>query len=221
MFEEIKTHDLFPTVVWVLDLDAETRDNMNRRIIEYLDRTISPRPPTGPGGTLQTETDLHTVDEMAELTGYINSAAKGALEFLNIDYQSFEITGCWANINPRGGLNTPHTHPNNYLGGVYYAQISEGADEIFFSDPRPQAGMISPTVTEETVYTCTEVALEAKEGRMVLFPAWLLHGVPANRGDRDRISIAFNIMFSSFTETMSKPKWKGTAPSKPLFKSAT
>jgi hypothetical protein len=43
---------------------------------------------------------------------------------------------------------------------------------------------------------------------MVVFPAWLVHGVPANRSDRDRISMSFNVMFPQFTEIMSPPKWK-------------
>ncbi len=216
MFENQTFHTFFPTVVWVIDLKPEVHEPLNRRIKDYLEKTISPRPAVAPGGTLQTEPDLHTVAEMAELTQCMNAAAKGALEFLKIDYDAFEITGCWANINPRGGLNTPHTHPNNYLAGVYYVQTAGGADEIVFTDPRPQASMISPTFKEETIYTGNEIAVEVKDGRMVLFPAWLSHGVPANRSDQDRISIAFNIMFTSFTETMSKPKWKGTAPSRPV-----
>ncbi len=215
MFEEVTFHTFFPTVVWVLDLKPEIHQPLNRDLKAYLEETILPRPETGPGATLQTETDLHMVDEMAALSGHITAAATGALDFLKIDYDHYEITGCWANFNPRGGLNTPHTHPNNFLGGVYYVQIPEGADEIVFTDPRPQASMISPPVKEETIYTGNEVAVDAKEGRMVLFPAWLAHGVPVNRSDRDRISIAFNIMFSSFTETMSKTKWKGNVPSRP------
>ncbi len=218
MFDETTFHTILPTVIWVLDLEPAIRDPLNQHIKDYLDTTISPRPKAGPGGTLQTEPDLHPVDEMSALCDCMNAAAKGSLDFLKVDYDGFEITGCWANINPRGGLNTPHTHPNNYLGGVYYVQTPEGADEIVFTDPRPQASMISPTFIEETIYTGNEIAVEVKEGRMVLFPAWLAHGVPANRSDRDRISIAFNIMFSKFTETMSRPKWKGTAPSRPLVR---
>jgi ectoine hydroxylase-related dioxygenase (phytanoyl-CoA dioxygenase family) len=40
-----------------------------------------------------------------------------------------------------------------------------------------------------------------------MFPAYLQHSVDANRSDQERVSISFNIMFSSFTEELSKPLW--------------
>ena len=137
----------------------------------------------------------------------IKNGAAAVLDFLDIEYEKFEITGCWANINPTGGVNTPHTHPNNFLSGVYYVQTQPGADSIFFSDPRPQASVVLPPTKKENVYAANEVSFDAKDGRMIVFPSWLTHGVPANRSNRDRISISFNIMFSGYTNTMSKPSW--------------
>ena len=43
-----------------------------------------------------------------------------------------------------------------------------------------------------------------------MFPAYLSHSVPANRTSEERISIAFNAMFTGIAETMSEPLWKGT-----------
>ena len=52
---------------------------------------------------------------------------------------------------------------------------------------------------------------ESKEGRLLIFPAWVKHTVPANDGQSDRISISFNLMFANFTETMASPMWDATA----------
>lgn len=41
----------------------------------------------------------------------------------------------------------------------------------------------------------------------LLFPAWRPHSVDPNRSDRTRISISFNVMFSSYAEELSKPLW--------------
>ena len=46
---------------------------------------------------------------------------------------------------------------------------------------------------------------------MVLFPSWLRHNVPANDGQTERISIAFNLMFKDFAETLAAPMWTPTA----------
>jgi hypothetical protein len=49
-----------------------------------------------------------------------------------------------------------------------------------------------------------------KDGTMLIFPAYLQHSVDASASKDERVSISFNIMFSSFTENLSKPLW-GTA----------
>ncbi|MEE8333082.1 MAG: TIGR02466 family protein, partial [Alphaproteobacteria bacterium] len=125
-----------------------------------------------------------------------------------VDCENFEFTGFWANINPTGASATAHAHPNNFLGGVYYVQTDPEGDSIYFTDPRPQAGVISPPYKEENIYSGNEASVPAKPGRMVVFPAWLVHGVPANGSEHDRISMSFNVMFPQFTENMSQPKWE-------------
>ena len=207
---ETIVHNLFPTPIWVVDFEPERYEPLNKTIMRDLYSMIGDLPPVDVGGTLQTDTNLHEFDEFAGLTALIVDSSEAALDFLQIEYDNFQITGCWANINPTGGINTPHTHPNNYLSGVYYVQTEEGADSIFFSDPRPQASVVMPTVKEESIYTGNEVIIDAKDGRLIMFPAWMSHGVPVNRSNCDRISVAFNIMFASYTETMSKPKWSPT-----------
>lgn len=207
---ETIVHNLFPTPIWVVDFEPERYEPLNKTIMCDLYSMIGDLPPVDVGGTLQTDTNLHEFDEFAGLTALIVDSSEAALDFLQIEYDNFQITGCWANINPTGGINTPHTHPNNYLSGVYYVQTEEGADSIFFSDPRPQASVVMPTVKEESIYTGNEVIIDARDGRLIMFPAWMSHGVPVNRSNRDRISVAFNIMFTSYTETMSKPKWSPT-----------
>ncbi len=52
------------------------------------------------------------------------------------------------------------------------------------------------------------ITLNVKDGMLLVFPDGLVHSVEPNQSDKERISISFNIMFSSYTETMSAPKWK-------------
>jgi uncharacterized protein (TIGR02466 family) len=210
MFEKTTLHELFPTPVWVVDLTPEARAPLNRGIIEAVNEMTGTRPPIRPGETWQTDPYIHRLPQFADLTTVIRAAAKGALDFLAVEHQGFEITGCWVNINPKGGLNTRHTHPNNFLSGTYYVQVPAGANRIVFDDPRPQAMTMLPRMKKYNKFVGNEVGVEVQAGRLVLFPAWLSHGVPANPDERERISISFNIMFSAYTETMSRPLWRGT-----------
>jgi len=52
-----------------------------------------------------------------------------------------------------------------------------------------------------------QVVVRVKNGTLLIFPAYLHHSVDANMSEKERISISFNIMFSSFTENLSKPLW--------------
>jgi uncharacterized protein (TIGR02466 family) len=210
MFEKTAIHELFPTPVWIVDLKPDIHGPLNRRLIAQIGAMASPRPTIKPGETWQTDPYIHTLTEFAEVADIIRAAAKGALDFLQIEHSGFEITGCWANINPKGGLNTRHTHPNNFLSGTYYVQVPPGANHIVFDDPRPQAMTVLPKMRKYNKFVGNEIAVEVRDGRLVLFPAWLPHGVPVNPGEQERISISFNIMFTGFTEGMSRPLWRGT-----------
>ena len=60
-------------------------------------------------------------------------------------------------------------------------------------DPRPVASFVVPPVTSHTPWTYQKVTYEPTPGRLLLFPAWLPHGVEPNLSDADRVVISFNI----------------------------
>ena len=128
------------------------------------------------------------------LSGYSGSLGIAALA----------ATGsAFAQVNPVVG------YPNNYLSGVYYVAVPPPGSKIFFQDPRPS--MIMPKPRQYSRLTANAADAESKEGRLLIFPAWLKHTVPANDGQTERISISFNLMFKSFSETMAAPMWDATA----------
>jgi uncharacterized protein (TIGR02466 family) len=71
--------------------------------------------------------------------------------------------------------------------------------------------MIMPRPRQFTRLTANAADAESKPGRLLIFPAWLKHSVPANDGQTERISISFNLMFSNFTESMAAPMWEPSA----------
>ena len=150
---------------------------------------------------------LHRRDEFHALVEAIHATTRKVLSFLKIASDDFEITGCWANVNGIGASHGVHTHPNNFLSGVYYVQTQAGADTINFHDPRVQTAIIRPPVTALTADNTDQVVVRVREGTLLLFPAWLPHSVDPNRSARERVSISFNIMFSACAATLSPPLW--------------
>ena len=139
MFPTTSVQEFFPTPIWIVDLDPAFAGQLNAKLLADLDRMTSPRPAIPPGSTWQTEPDMHKRPQFRELTDVLRKAIAGALKFMELDFKDFVLTACWANFNPTGGLNSAHTHPNNYLSGVYYVSTPSGADAIEFTDPRPGA----------------------------------------------------------------------------------
>lgn len=208
VFQNKTIVSLFPTYVWVHDLAPETYGPLNASLSAAIENLISPRPQLGPGEIWQTDQNLHKLDAFAPLMDIVRQAADGALDFLKIRHDGFQITGSWANIGPPGTGHPGHSHPNNYLSGVYYVKVGRGADSITFNDPRTQTGIMAPHVSTVDQANAVQAHLPAQEGRLLLFPSWFVHSVDVNRSTEERISISFNIMFSDYAEKMAHPIWR-------------
>lgn len=110
----------------------------------------------------------------------------------------------WANVTSTGGLNHIHAHPGNLWAAVLYLDMGDEADStedvggaFYLEDPRfPMAAMHNTAVrmigidSQPQQY---EVELKLARANLVVFPAWLRHGVRPYTGKRERISIAMNI----------------------------
>lgn len=207
-FESSRALRMFPTFVWIAEIEEEIHQRINGEIIRKLDQIRRSKPVLAPGKSWQSDQGLHRMEEFHELVSCINEVTTTVLKFLKIGYDAYEITACWANVSARGAGHHIHSHPNNFLSGVYYVMTQKEADTINFHDPRMQTGIIRPPVTELTAENTDQVVVKVKDGTLLVFPSWLQHSVSINHSDGERVSVSFNIMFSSYTESMSTPLWK-------------
>lgn len=97
----------------------------------------------------------------------------------------------WFTKFERGSYAHIHNHGTADISGVYYVQTTGTDGSIFFKPPSPAS-------------TCSGVFYKSagaarpyapKKGTMILFPAYLEHGVQTNDTDNTRISLSFNICF--------------------------
>jgi uncharacterized protein (TIGR02466 family) len=198
---------MFPTLVWKIQLKAEFHDAIDAKIFATLQELRRDLPELGLGQGWQSDHTLHERRELRELFACVSNVAKSILRFWRIGYDALEITGSWATVLAKGAIHKAHSHPNNFLSGVYYVRTPQGADTINFHDPRNQARVIRPPVVELTAENTDQVVVRLANGTLLMFPSYLEHSVDANKSEEERISVSFNIMFSSFTETLSKPLW--------------
>lgn len=200
-------HSLFPTPVWELRLRATVHDTIDTGVLALLDALRQGLPELKAGEAWQSGHALHRRGELRELCQHVGRAAASVLQFLKIGDDSIEITGCWANLYAPGAAHRAHSHPNNFLSAVYYVRAPPGADTINFHDPRSQAGVIRPPVTGLTALNTDQVVVRVKCGTLLVFPSYLCHSVDAHAGEGLRASVSFNLMFSAFSDTVSRPLW--------------
>ena len=198
---------MFPTLLWKIRLKPQVREEIDAKILGALEALRRELPKLEPGRGWQSEQALHEREDFGDLVACVGDATRSVLRFLRIGNDAFEITGCWATVLAKGAAHRAHSHPNNFLSGVYYVRTHPGADTINFHDPRPQAAVIRPPVVELTAQNTDQVVVKVANGTLLIFPSYLEHSVAATASDEERISISFNVMFSSFTENLSKPLW--------------
>ena len=134
---------------------------------------------------------------VAEVSAHMTDVARQGKRQFN---WSIEM---WSNVNAPGDANQLHCHPAAYWSGVYYpdpggAEVEGHGGELVFEDPRyPMAYMTVPDLVlrdadGDPMYS--QVVIRPVAGRIVLFPSWLRHSVRPHEGDRERVSIALNLM---------------------------
>jgi uncharacterized protein (TIGR02466 family) len=198
---------LFPTLVWKIQLRAEVHEPIDASALGLLQLLRQGQPELKPGDAWQSGHALHRREELHALCDCVNRAAASVLQFLKIGEPAIETTGCWMNQYAPGAAHRAHSHPNNFLSAVYYVRTRPGADSINFHDPRSQAGVIRPPVTELTAANTDQVVVRVKDGTLLVFPSYLYHSVDANASGEPRVSLSFNLMFSTFPAALSKPLW--------------
>jgi hypothetical protein len=117
----------------------------------------------------------------------------GALMFG--DRLDWSIKEMWGNVLDTGGLQAPHTHANSFISGVVYLTPTHSESQTVFM--KSSGGTEFLFRQENDNITATPFTAERwvspvpAPGDMVLFPSYLMHGVPANQGGR-RVTLSFN-----------------------------
>ena len=102
------------------------------------------------------------------------------------------VLSVWGVVLTGAGHQIPHIHPSAWLSGVYYPQVPEGVDEA----GQGQAGWIEFGRPPEHFHcrAAPRVVLHRpEEGLMLLFPSYAYHRTIPFSGDRQRVSIAFDL----------------------------
>ena len=184
----------FPTPIYVLDIkDQSINEQLEKDILNWYnkDKGINRTNVNG----WHSKTTMHEMPEYKRLTDALYEAQKKIYIEEDLDSEPF-LGNMWANVNPKGGMNRAHVHPNSLWSGVYYVKSNKDSGHLKIDDPRSIALMSRPRLKEKQhpMRLWRESSFEPKAGRLIMFPAWLVHCVDPNMSDELRISVSFNFM---------------------------
>lgn len=142
------------------------------------------------GGGWSSDGDAHRwpSEDIAILLQMIVNLTRQALErhYPKTAPIALEIDNCWANVGTRDAWRAPHYHPGATWSGCYYLAVGS-ADEycggISFINPLPGADLM---------WQPQQIELNPKSGDLLIFPGNMMHYVPPNTVDHDRVTLAFN-----------------------------
>ena len=194
MFREL----YFPTPIYIADIKHPTlNQELERDILAWSNRDK---------GMIRTnikgwhsDTNMNELPEYAKLVDMLYSAQRTIYDQEYYESEPF-LGNMWANINPPGGSNRAHIHPNSLWSGVYYVKAPKNSGQLKIEDPRSVALMTRPKQKDvpKPDRLLREHHYEPKTGRLIMFPSWLNHCVDPNNSNDIRISVSFNFMQKCF-----------------------
>ena len=186
----------FPTILYAKDVNLDNKLFENA-VIEWSQKDKGMKRTNMKGW--HSQTDMHKIPVFKPL---VDELFKMQNEIFKEEFLDSEpiLGNMWANINPPGGYNRPHLHPNCHYSGVYYIKAPKNSGQIVFNDPRTTSHMVMPNRIKATPPPdlWREVRIDPLVGRIIMFPAWLWHCVELNQSNDIRISVSFNFLQKGF-----------------------
>jgi len=187
-------HLHFPTPIYIADIEHPTlNQELERDIVAWSkqDKGITRTNVQG----WHSPTNMAQLPQFKKLVDMLFACQKTIYEQEHLDLEPV-LGNMWANINPPGGMNRAHQHPNSLWSGVYYIKAPKNSGNLKIDDPRSVACMSRPKQKEGQVpeRLFRETHYEPVAGRCIMFPSWLMHCVDPNESNDIRISVSFNFL---------------------------
>jgi len=186
----------FPTFIYAEDTTLNTNE-IAQHIVNWSQQEKGIKKTNVNGW--HSQTDMQNKAEYKPLVDELFKMARVVFEEEFLDREPL-LGNMWANINPPGGYNKPHIHPNSLLSGVYYVKTPPHCGTLICNDPRPGIQTCMPTRKkgEPPKHLWRECHIPPKENRIVMFHSWLWHTVEPNQSNEPRISVSFNFLQKGF-----------------------
>jgi len=186
---------LFPTIIYFKDVPNANELNpyLEKHIVGWSKNDTGVRKTNVNGW--HSQTDMNQRKEYEPLIQELFQMQNEIIQEERLDIEP-KLGNMWANINPPGGYNNGHLHPNSLFSGAYYVKAQPNSGRLQLMDPRPGVQNCMPARKKGKMprELWREAYYDAVPGRLIMFPSWLWHKVEPNQSNDTRISVSFNFI---------------------------
>lgn len=193
---------LFPSMVSYLDCDNfhVIKDDLIKWIYDYKkDRSNEGLNRSNIEGAWHSPDIITTEKSFERFNNYITQHILLLCNGLFGDNCQMRIDNMWFIINPEGSVTDEHQHPGGDMSGSFYIKCQgEESGRLIFRNSNifgQNAFLYNLKADLKQEFILGDAFwVDPVEGRMLLFPSDVRHGVQKNTTTEDRIVISFNIM---------------------------
>lgn len=191
---ESRTFSLFPTPLYVTTYKGDTT-----KVTKYFDSCEMDETQNGYGIISKNSyiIDNPICKDLANF--FMFHFKKFATEIMRYNYQDLEFAQSWLTYKKPGQFHKAHTHPNTLLAGVFYYDFEPGDAAICFSKVvgSQHRSYLEPSLLpdyQEHPYSQDEIYFKPEQNNFIIFPSYLMHGVPPNRTNKVRKALGVNVL---------------------------
>jgi|TARA_R110000796_G_scaffold12103_1_gene40240 uncharacterized protein (TIGR02466 family) len=182
--KHISTIPICSNTLFIYKLDIQEDLNLKFKKEEFLPRNLNFKAGKG--------VDMNILNKYKNLTEQITAAVDETLEkILMLENVNYKIFTSWLTKTAPGDFSDSHRHSNSWLSGVYYPKGDPGFSIKFHHDNKTQFFTMPK---EYNIYNSTEWIVYPEDNNLILFFSQLRHEILRNESNKDRYSLAFNVL---------------------------
>ena len=146
-----------------------------------------------PEGVETTCGNLHKNERFHSLVEWFEECLEEYKVTFALQCDRLDISLMWGNIAPAGsGVGHPrHRHNMSLVSGVFY--LTNGVATVFHDPVYPRTMDCMEVISDNLKVRGGPIEkIAAEEGKLILFPSWLVHESDRHFFDYDRMTISFN-----------------------------
>lgn len=205
MFIAQETVGIFPSIIYRAQaLPAEPA--ALQPLVAATGQTIPAQVPQGP--RRRSPPALQVEPAFQEVIAQVAAMAAESLKMAAFRQPDCVVSALWGEAAPAAWSEAVTQAPNAHLTFILPLAVPPGFG-VLVKDPRPQAQVIVPMVSEPNELNARQVTIPLAAGQILLLPGWMPHAIQGGGGQGECLVLRGQTLFRNMAEEVSPPMWTG------------